>query len=177
MTNSTEGSRGTQFVSQNVAQLHLTRLTFGQRVSDRLAEIAGSWSFIACFFFFLLLWIAFNRTVPPSDRFDSYPFILLNLVLSCLAAIQAPVILMSVNRQEARDRLRDEQDFQVNLKAEREITDIQQDLDHLRQELAGIVQLGQEATDLLRELPERIRIAGRNGTSGTDAASGGPDIL
>jgi uncharacterized membrane protein len=107
------------------------RLTFGQRLADRLADFAGSWIFIGLFAGVLLVWIALNSFLLLLKPFDPYPFILLNLVLSCLAAIQAPVIMMSQNRQEARDRLQAERDYQVNLKAELEIHHLHEKMDHL----------------------------------------------
>ena len=85
------------------------------------------------------------------ERFDPYPFILLNLVLSCIAALQAPIIMMSQNRQEARDRLRDEQDFAVNLKAEREVADLQQDIAHLQAQVTELTTLQQQALGLLQQ--------------------------
>jgi uncharacterized membrane protein len=91
--------------------------TLGQRMADRLTRGAGSWRFILGFLGFLLVWMAVN-TVAAIHHWDPYPYILLNLILSCLAAIQAPIILMSQNREEARDRLRAEADYEVNLKAE-----------------------------------------------------------
>ena len=104
-------------VAANVNALQDERLTFGQQAADRLADYAGSWAFIIGFLLFLGIWIAINA-IAIAARWDPYPFILLNLLLSCLAAIQAPIIMMSQNRQEARDRLRAENDYQVNLKAE-----------------------------------------------------------
>lgn len=93
-------------------------LTTGDRLSDRMADFGGSWTFITIFGVVLLGWIVLNSIVFAAKPFDPYPFILLNLILSCLAAIQAPVILMSQNRQEAKDRLRSQHDYQINLKAE-----------------------------------------------------------
>ncbi len=146
-------SNGTQFVSRNVAKLHLDRLTVGDRVADRLAEVAGSWTFILGFALCLIIWIAVNRALPKPERFDPYPFILLNLVLSCLAAIQAPVIMMSQNRQEMRDRLRDEEDFAVNRKAEQEVSHIQEELDGIRAEdLKRLLDLQEQQVALLHQL-------------------------
>ena len=107
------------------------RRTFGQRVSDRIATFGGSWTFILSFFAFLVVWMAINVAIGLTQAFDPYPFILLNLVLSCLAAIQAPIIIMSQKRQEARDRLRAENDYRVNLKAELEIRHLHEKIDHL----------------------------------------------
>jgi len=106
-------------------------LTFGQRMSDRFAGLAGSWGFILSFSAILLLWVLINVIGLLRQPFDPYPFILLNLVLSCLAALQAPIIMMSQGRQEARDRLHAQRDYQVNLKAELEIRHLHQKLDHL----------------------------------------------
>jgi uncharacterized membrane protein len=119
-------------VSANVALAQDERLTFGQRLSDRLADVAGSWHFITGFGLVLGVWVLLN-TVALVHHWDKYPYILLNLVLSMLAAIQAPVIMMSQNRQEDRDRLRAQNDYEVNLKAEIEIEQLHQKLDDLRE--------------------------------------------
>ncbi len=103
--------------------------TFGQRLSDHIATFGGSWSFLIIFGVFMAIWMLLNST--GRETFDPYPFILLNLVLSCLAAVQAPVIMMSQNRKEQRDRLRAEHDYQVNLKAELEIRHLHEKIDHL----------------------------------------------
>lgn len=107
------------------------RLTLGQRMADRIAGFGGSWTFIIFFGSVLFAWVAVNTWLLSTRPFDPYPYILLNLILSCLAAIQAPVIMMSQNRQEARDRLRAIHDYQVNLKAELEIRHLHQKVDHL----------------------------------------------
>jgi len=107
------------------------QLSFGDRVSDRLADFAGSWTFIIMFSCILIVWITMNTIVLMQRPFDPYPYILLNLFLSALAAIQAPVIIMSQNRQEERDRLNAEHDFQVNLNAEMEIHQLHRKIDHL----------------------------------------------
>lgn len=103
---------------KNLNIVHNEQLTFGEVVSDKIAEVAGSWKFIISFMCLLLLWIVLNSWVIISQPFDPYPYILLNLVLSCIAALQAPIIMMSQNRQEAKDRLRSENDFLVDQKAE-----------------------------------------------------------
>ncbi|HKI96241.1 MAG TPA: DUF1003 domain-containing protein [Gemmatimonadales bacterium] len=105
--------------------------TFGERLADRIASFGGSWAFLILFGAFLTVWIAINSVVLLWHPVDPYPFILLNLVLSCLAAIQAPIIMMSQNRQEAKDRLRSQHDYQVNLKAELEIRHLHEKVDHL----------------------------------------------
>ncbi len=107
-------------------------LTFGQKAADKIAEFGGSWTFIGFFALFLILWMGFNSWYALKQPFDPYPFILLNLTLSCLAAIQAPIILMTQNRQTERDRVDAKYDHQINRKAEREIQDIQRDLASIR---------------------------------------------
>lgn len=104
--------------SVNINEMHNKTLTYGEKVADKIAVFAGSWKFIISFILIMISWIVLNSVYLLSRSFDPYPFILLNLILSCLAAIQAPIIMMSQNRQEAKDRLRSEHDYEVNLKAE-----------------------------------------------------------
>ena len=126
------------------------RLTLGQRLADRIATFGGSWTFLISFFSFLLVWIAVNVFVIAARPFDPYPFILLNLILSCLAAIQAPVIMMSQNRQEAKDRIRAEHDYKINLKAELEIRHLHEKMDHLlMQQWERLVEIQQVQIELL----------------------------
>lgn len=115
----------------DVAHHYHARRTFGQKLADTIANFGGSWTFILLFLGFIVVWMAVNLVQLLTAPFDPYPFILLNLVLSCLAALQAPVIMMSQNRQEAKDRLRSEHDYRINLKAEQEIREIQEKLDYL----------------------------------------------
>jgi uncharacterized membrane protein len=110
-----------ELIAKNVDAEFSTKLTIGDRISDRVASFGGSWAFIIGFGVVLAVWITINSIALMTKPFDPFPYILLNLVLSCIAAIQAPVIMMSQNRQEAKDRLRSEHDYQVNLKAEIEI--------------------------------------------------------
>jgi uncharacterized membrane protein len=105
--------------------------TPGQKIADKVALFGGSWNFIILFAIVLFLWISINSFLLLSKPFDPYPFILMNLILSCLAAIQAPVIMMSQNRQEATDRARAQNDYQVNLKAEIEIRQLHEKIDHI----------------------------------------------
>ncbi|MDK2824881.1 Uncharacterized membrane protein [Methanolobus vulcani] len=123
--------REQDFLSKNINLEFDRKLTFGERLSDRLADFAGSWFFICSFTLLTLFWIAINTFLLISKPFDPYPYILLNLMLSCLAAIQAPFILMSQNRQEAKDRLQAEYDYRVNLKSELEIRTLHEKMDHL----------------------------------------------
>lgn len=118
-------------LSRNINEDAKEGLIFGQRVADGVALFGGSWTFIIIFFLFLFLWMIINVFVFVSKPFDPYPFILLNLVLSCIAAIQAPIIMMSQNRQESKDRLRSQNDYQVNLKSELEIRVLNEKIDHL----------------------------------------------
>jgi uncharacterized membrane protein len=104
--------------SKNINEVHNENLTFGDRIADSVADLAGSWIFIITFMVILLLWVTVNSLQLLTHAFDPFPFILLNLILSCIAALQAPVIMMSQNRQEAKDRIRAEHDYEVNLKAE-----------------------------------------------------------
>jgi uncharacterized membrane protein len=137
-------------VSKNVAVIAEQQLTFGERVSDRLADVAGSWSFIFSFGLVIGIWVLVN-TVALTHHWDKYPYILLNLLLSMLAAIQAPVIMMSQNRQEDRDRLRAEHDYEVNLKAEIEIQQLHQKLDELRdRQWNDLLALQKQQIDLLQ---------------------------
>lgn len=106
-------------------------LSLGQRVADRVAMFGGSWTFIISFMVFLLIWIGINIWWFRNQGFDPYPFILLNLILSCIAALQAPVIMMSQNRQEEKDRLRAKNDYMINLKSEVEIRMLHEKIDHL----------------------------------------------
>lgn len=106
-------------------------ITFGQKLADKVAEFGGSWGFIIFFMTFLFAWILLNVFWLSNHGFDPYPFILLNLILSCIAAIQAPVIMMSQNRQEEKDRERAKKDYKINLKSELEIRELHEKIDHL----------------------------------------------
>jgi uncharacterized membrane protein len=118
-------------MTKNVNEEFDRRVTLGERMADKLADFGGSWRFIGIFASILVLWVLMNTAVILVRPFDPYPFIFLNLVLSCLAAIQAPVIMMSQNRQEAKDRFRAEHDFRTNLMAELEIRSLHDKLDYL----------------------------------------------
>lgn len=107
------------------------KITFGQKLADKVAEFGGSWGFIIFFMTFLVAWILLNVFWLSNHGFDPYPFILLNLILSCIAAIQAPVIMMSQNRQEEKDRERAKKDYKINLKSELEIRELHEKIDHL----------------------------------------------
>jgi len=123
--------RKEKLLSKNINIEFEEQLTLGDRLADKIAEFGGSWRFISIFAAILLVWIAMNTAVLIWKPFDPYPYILLNLVLSCLAAIQAPIIMMSQNRQEDKDRLRAQHDYLINLKAELEIRHLHEKMDHL----------------------------------------------
>ena len=132
------------------------RWTRGEKLADRVASFGGSWGFIAVFFTFIAAWITTNLWLLGNRPVDPYPFILLNLMLSCLAAIQAPVIMMSQNRQEAKDRLRSQHDYQINLKAELEIRHLHEKIDHLlSHQWERLVEMQRLQIDLLSELGRR----------------------
>lgn len=138
------------------------KLTVGQRVADSVAQFGGSWTFIISFFVFLLIWMTVNILFLASKAFDPYPFILLNLILSCLAAIQAPIIMMSQNRQEQKDRLRSEHDYKINLKAELEIKLLSEKIDHLIiHQNRKLLEIQEVQADYLDDLTEEISRLGK----------------
>src|SRR5256884_1497333 len=142
-----------EILSADISKQFERKLTFGERLSDHIAEFGGSWKFLISFGAVLLIWIAINGVVLVTRAFDPYPFILLNLILSCLAAVQAPIIMMSQNRAEARDRLRAENDYKVNLKAELEIRHLHEKIDHLlRRQYNRLFEIQQIQIELLEEL-------------------------
>ena len=127
--------------------------TFGERLADRIADFGGSWTFLICFATFIVGWIVMNSLVLYWRPVDPFPYILLNLLLSCLAAVQAPIIMMSQNRQEAKDRLRARNDYQVNLKAELEIRHLHEKMDHLlSHQWERMIEIQEVQLDLLNEL-------------------------
>ena len=154
------------FMHRILERRHVTRntnaefeeqLTFGQQLADGVAKFGGSWTFILIFATLLLSWVILNSFIlaKQNEAFDPYPYILLNLFLSMLAAIQAPIIMMSQNRQAARDRLDAAHDYEVNLKAEMEIEVLHQKLDELReQKWAELVEMQQEQIRMLTRLLE-----------------------
>ena len=130
---------------------------FGQQIADKVADFGGSWTFIISFLLFIVVWISSNVYILVNKGFDPYPFILLNLILSCIAALQAPVIMMSQNRQEEKDRTRAKKDYMINLKSELEIRMIHDKIDHLimhqQQELIEIQKVQIEMmNDILNQI-------------------------
>ncbi|WDO12214.1 DUF1003 domain-containing protein [Flavobacterium sp. WW92] len=135
----------------------IQEFTFGQKIADKVASFGGSWTFIISFMTFLLLWIAANVFMLANKGFDPYPFILLNLILSCIAALQAPVIMMSQNRQEEKDRDRAKKDYMINLKSELEIRMLHEKIDHLllHQE-QSIVEIQKVQMDMMEDILKKI---------------------
>ena len=147
-----------KILSENIEINLDDKFTFGQKIADKIADFGGSWSFIFSFFLFILLWIGGNLYILTTRAFDPFPFILLNLILSCLAAIQAPVIMMSQNRKESKDRMRNEHDFKVNLKAELEIRLLHEKLDHLMMHQNNrIMEIQELQTDYLVDISARLK--------------------
>jgi uncharacterized membrane protein len=148
--------RDHELLARNVDSEFEQKWSLGERLADRLATFGGSWTFLLCFGAFLFLWVTMNSLLLLLRPPDPYPFILLNLVLSCLAAIQAPIIMMSQNRQEAKDRLRAQHDYQVNLKAELEIRNLNDKVDHLlSHQWERLAQIQEIQIDLLDELGKK----------------------
>lgn len=147
-----------QLVSRNPLDEIEKKSTFGERTADKVAKFGGSWTFILSFAVVLIAWITLNVVGLSAKPFDPYPFILLNLVLSCLAAMQAPVIMMSQGRQGTKDRLRAENDYRVNLKAELEIRQLHEKIDHqLAHQWQKLVELQQIQIELLEDSSDGIR--------------------
>ncbi len=148
-----ESINANEILSDNIEFDIQAKITFGQKIADKVAEFGGSWRFIIGFFSFLGIWIIINAAILLQDSFDPYPFILLNLILSCLAAIQAPIIMMSQNRKEDRDRKRSEHDYKINLKAELEIRLLHEKMDHLLiHQNKRFVEIQQIQMDLMEDI-------------------------
>jgi uncharacterized membrane protein len=132
-------------------------LTFGQKVADKVAYFGGSWTFIISFGVFLMFWIILNVVWFSNKGFDPYPFILLNLILSCIAALQAPVIMMSQNRQEEKDRERAKKDYMINLKSELEIRTLHEKLDHLiMHQQQELIEIQRMQIDMMNDILSRM---------------------
>ena len=145
-------------LSENIQDDLEAELTVGQKIADRVATFGGSWTFIITFFSFIIVWMIINIWFLASKPFDPYPFILLNLILSCLAAIQAPIIMMSQNRQEQKDRQRSEHDYKINLKAELEIKLLSEKMDHLLvHQNNKLLEIQEVQIDYLEDLMKEIK--------------------
>ena len=134
-------------------------LSRGQKISDKVARFGGSWAFIISFFIVLFIWILFNTVTPLKDNFDPYPFILMNLILSCIAALQAPVIMMSQNRVEEKDRKRSENDYLINLKAELEVRALHDKIDLLLEEQIKVLfETQAKQLEILKSIQKKLII-------------------
>ena len=145
-----------ELISENTNEEIESSRTFGEKLADRIATFGGSWSFLIMFGMVMCIWIVFNSVQLFGKPVDPFPFILLNLLLSCLAAVQAPVIMMSQNRQESKDRVRAEHDYRVNLKAELEIRQLHSKLDMLlTHQWQRLLEIQQIQTELIQQLASR----------------------
>ena len=159
-----EAVKNNAILSENIQDEIEKSLTLGQRVADQVASFGGSWYFIISFFLFIIIWMAINIWVFTQKPFDPYPFILLNLILSCIAAIQAPIIMMSQNRQEDKDRKRAEHDYKINLKAELEIKLLSEKIDHLLiHQNKKFLEIQEVQTDYLDDLMKELKSQNSNG--------------
>ena len=145
-------------IARNIDEQFRGAATFGQRAADGVARVGGSWGFVLSFSFFVVGWMAFNTWMLVQRAFDPYPYILLNLVLSCLAAIQAPIIMMSQNRMAERDRLESMHDYETDLKAEIEIASLHDKVDHLlHTQWERLIEMQELQMDLLTEIAGKPR--------------------
>ena len=146
-----------KLIVENLLHPPKETLTKGQSISDKVARFGGSWKFIISFSVILTLWILFNTLAPKRDDFDPYPFILMNLVLSAIAALQAPIIMMSQNRKEEKDRKRSENDYLINLKAELEVRSLHQKIDLLLEEQIKILFESQaKQLEILKSIEDKV---------------------
>lgn len=153
----TDSIKEEELIIQNLLNPPLETLTKGQKISDKVARFGGSWRFIILFGIVLTLWIIFNAIAIGKYRFDPYPFILMNLILSCIAALQAPIIMMSQNRVEEKDRMRSENDYLINLKAEMQIRSLHQKVDLLLEEqIKTLFESQARQFDLLKEINNKL---------------------
>lgn len=149
-------------MARNVLREFDESMSFGERLSDRIAEIGGSWTFILSFLVFLGIWMAFNSFVLHREAFDPYPYILLNLALSCLAALQAPVIMMSQNRQADADRAQAKNDYEVNVRAELEILQVHEKINSMREtDLGELLETMRRQEAAIEALGQRLDATGR----------------
>ncbi|MBK5284841.1 MAG: DUF1003 domain-containing protein [Bacteroidia bacterium] len=146
-----------KLIIRNLLNPPLEILTRGQKISDKVARFGGSWKFIILFGIVLTVWITFNVAALGSLKFDPYPFILMNLILSSIAALQAPIIMMSQNRQEEKDRKNNENDYMINLKAEMQIRSLHQKMDLLLEEqIKTLFETQEKQFTLLKEIHEKV---------------------
>jgi len=147
-----------EIITENTNSSIKEKMKLGDLISDKVASFGGSWYFIILFFSILILWIILNAFLLTNKPFDPYPFILMNLILSCLAAIQAPIIMMSQHRQEKRDRIRSENDYKVNLKSEIEIRTLHEKVDHLLlDQWSKMMKIQEMQIEILEEIRKKIK--------------------
>ncbi len=152
-----ETIKAEELIIQNLLHPPMEPLTTGQKISDKVARFGGSWKFIISFGIVLTLWIVFNVIALGRWKFDPYPFILMNLILSCIAALQAPIIMMSQNRQEEKDRKQSENDYLINLKAEMQIRSLQQKMDLLLEDqIKTLFETQEKQFALLKKIHEKL---------------------
>lgn len=145
-----------KFITRNINTEFEQHLTIGQRVADKVASFGGSWKFIIIFAVIIIVWITINSLAFMKGSFDPFPFILLNLVLSCLAALQAPIIMMSQNRQSQKDRLQADHDYKTNLKAELEIRQLNWKIDQLMmRHWQSLLEIQEVQTDLIGQIANK----------------------
>ncbi|WP_226064574.1 DUF1003 domain-containing protein [Kaistella polysaccharea] len=133
--------------------------SYGEKLSDKVAELGGSWKFIIIFGVLLMIWIFYNTEIMRNKSFDPYPYILLNLILSCIAAIQAPIIMMSQNRKEVKDRKRSINDYMINLKSEIEIRNLHEKVDlSIIDQYKHLCDIQQKQLELLEEVNKKLRL-------------------
>lgn len=148
-----------ELIIQNLLNPPSEILTQGQKISDKVAYFGGSWKFIIFFGVFLTIWIIFNIFALGVWKFDPYPFILMNLILSCIAALQAPIIMMSQNRQEEKDRKRSENDYLINLKSEMQIRSLHQKMDLLLEDqIKTLFETQEKQFLILKEIDEKLEL-------------------
>jgi uncharacterized membrane protein len=153
-----EAIRNNSVLSENIEEVIEGKLSVAQKLADKIATFGGSWTFIIIFFAFILGWMGINIWILATKTFDPFPFILLNLILSCLAAIQAPIIMMSQNRKEQKDRIRGENDYKINLKAELEIKLLGEKIDHMIvHQNKKLLEIQEIQTDYLEDLMNEIK--------------------
>lgn len=145
-------------ISDKIEETFLNEsITLGQRLADKVASFGGSWTFIISFGIFITIWILLNIIILQSKSFDPFPFILLNLILSCIAALQAPVIMMSQNRQEEKDRERSKKDYMINLKSELEIRILHEKIDHLMlHQEQNLIEIQKLQIEMMNDILKRI---------------------
>lgn len=145
-------------MTDKLEQEDISTITFGERIADKVATFGGSWTFIITFLSFLVIWILINVFFFFNKGFDPYPFILLNLILSCIAALQAPVIMMSQNRQEQKDRERSKKDYMINLKSELEIRMLHEKIDHLiMHQQQELIEIQKVQIDMMNDILKNVQ--------------------